>query len=102
MCFLGPVTRLDGRLVRPHDIEVLARAGRGRGARHGGPAAAGRLRGAGRAGGRRQPPWVQLTRGEAERLAIDTGATVWLRAAAGASTLAAPAEQPVPVAVAAG
>ena len=23
MCFLGPVTTLGGRLVRPHDIEIL-------------------------------------------------------------------------------
>ena len=45
MEFLGPVTRLDGRLVRPHDIDIYDqrparhRAGSGR------PAATGRLRG---------------------------------------------------------
>src|SRR5215213_8786100 len=29
MSFLGPVTRLDGRLIRPHDIEVSREAGPG-------------------------------------------------------------------------
>ena len=39
-----------------------------------------------------------LTRGQAESLRIAAGTTVWLRAAAGASTLDAPAqEEPVPV-----
>ena len=49
MGFLGPVTRLDGRLVRPHDIEVFATPEPGAVAGDGHPAAAGRLRGAGRA-----------------------------------------------------
>jgi sulfate/thiosulfate transport system ATP-binding protein len=100
MGFLGPVTRLDGRLVRPHDIDIFT-----------GPADGAvrstvlRLQRIGfevraelDAGGSR--PWVQLTRGQAESLRIDTGMTVWLRAAAGASTLAAPVQQePVPVPV---
>jgi sulfate transport system ATP-binding protein len=29
MTFLGPVTRLDGKLVRPHDLELLAQPGAG-------------------------------------------------------------------------
>src|SRR6266542_4433476 len=51
MSFLGPVTRLDGHLVRPHDIEVSAteqpRGDRG----PGGPA---RVRGPDRDPGRRR------------------------------------------------
>jgi sulfate transport system ATP-binding protein len=50
------------------------------------------------AGGSR--PWVQLTRGQAESLGIETGRTVWLRAAAGASTLAAPLAEPIALATA--
>ena len=43
---------------------------------------------------------MQLTRGQAESLRIDAGTTVWLRAAAGASTLAAPTHgDPIPVPV---
>jgi sulfate transport system ATP-binding protein len=100
MGFLGPVTRLDGRLVRPHDIDVLTSPV---------PEAIGatvtRLQRIGfevraelRAGESR--PWVQLTRGQAESLQLSEGSTVWLRAAPGASTLAGsgPAEvEPVPV-----
>jgi sulfate/thiosulfate transport system ATP-binding protein len=100
MSFLGPVTRLDGRLVRPHDIDIVTEPTDGAVR-----STVTRLQRIGfevraelEAGGSR--PWVQLTRGQAESLRIEAGATVWLRAAAGASTLAAPAqEQPVPVAV---
>jgi sulfate transport system ATP-binding protein len=100
MSFLGPVTRLDGRLVRPHDIDIFTEPADGAVR-----ATVTRLQRIGfevraelEAGPSR--PWVQLTRGQAESLRIDTGATVWLRAAAGASTLAAPVqEEPVPVAV---
>ena len=100
MGFLGPVTRLDGRLVRPHDIDIFTEPADGavrstvlRLQRIGFE-----VRAELDAGGSR--PWVQLTRGQAESLRIDTGMTVWLRAAAGASTLAAPVqEEPVPVPV---
>ena len=98
MGFLGPVTRLDGRLVRPHDIDIFIEPVDGavrstvvRLQRIGFEVRA-ELDAAG------SRPWVQLTRGQAESLRIDAGTTVWLRAAAGASTLAAPArEEPVPV-----
>ncbi|HEY7103630.1 MAG TPA: TOBE-like domain-containing protein [Mycobacteriales bacterium] len=98
MGFLGPVTRLDGRLVRPHDIDIFTEPADGAVR-----STVVRLQRIGfevraelDAGGSR--PWVQLTRGQAESLRIDTGTTVWLRAAAGASTLAAPTkEEPVPV-----
>jgi len=99
MSFLGPVTRLDGRLVRPHDIDIFTEPADG--------AVRSTVVRLQRIGfevraeleARGSRPWVQLTRGQAESLRIDAGATVWLRAAPGASTLAAPAQ---PVAVAAG
>jgi sulfate transport system ATP-binding protein len=100
MGFLGPVTRLDGRLVRPHDIDVLTSP-----APESIEATVTRLQRIGfevraelRAGESR--PWVQLTRGQAESLRLSEGSTVWLRPAPGASTLAdsGPAEvEPVPV-----
>ena len=88
MGFLGPVTRLGGRLVRPHDIEVL------------GAETTGALRGEVlrlvrvgfevraelRADG--SDPWVQLTRGQADALSLEPGRTVWLRPAHDAATLA--------------
>jgi sulfate transport system ATP-binding protein len=102
MSFLGPVTRLDGQLVRPHDIDIFTEPVEGAVR-----STVVRLQRIGfevraelEAGGSR--PWVQLTRGQAESLRIDTDSIVWLRTAAGASTLAVPAEQPVPVAAAAG
>jgi sulfate/thiosulfate transport system ATP-binding protein len=89
MGFLGPVTRLGPRLVRPHDIDVFA-----------GPtsdavrAEVVRLQRVGfevRAELRADDtePWVQLTRGQAESLALRAGDTVWVRPARDASTLAA-------------
>ncbi len=100
MSFLGPVTRLDGRLVRPHDIDIFTEPADG--AVRGTVVRLQRIgfevRAELEAGGSR--PWAQLTRGQAESLRIDAGATVWLRAAAGASTLAAPThEDPIPVPV---
>jgi sulfate transport system ATP-binding protein len=80
MSFLGPVTTLHGRLVRPHDIEVftspvadavpaeitrLQRVGfevRAEMATPTGPAAT-----------------VQLTRGQSESLNLATGSRVWLQ-----------------------
>jgi sulfate transport system ATP-binding protein len=89
MGFLGPVTRLGGRLVRPHDIEVLASAASG--------AVEARLTRLMRVGfevraevrsGDSQS-WVQLTRGQADALELAEGGVVWLRPAHDASTLAA-------------
>jgi sulfate transport system ATP-binding protein len=79
MSFLGPVTRLDGRLIRPHDIEVLRKPGPGAV-----PAKIIRLLRVGfevRAELRTDTsePWVQLTRGQAEELELATDGTVWLR-----------------------
>jgi sulfate transport system ATP-binding protein len=89
MGFLGPVTRLDGKLIRPHDIEVLSSPGPDTV-----PAKVTRLLRVGfevRAELRTDTsePWVQLTRGQAEQLELATDGTVWLRTKHKASTLAA-------------
>ena len=89
MGFLGPVTQLGPRLVRPHDIEVFAAP-----TSSAVEATVTRLQRVGfevraelRAGD--TEPWVQLTRGQAESLGLRRGDTVWLRPAEDASTLAA-------------
>ena len=81
MEFLGPVTTLGGRLVRPHDIEILL--GPAVGAT---PARVTRLQRIGfevrvelRAGDER--PWVQLTRGQADSLGLHEERDVHLRTA---------------------
>jgi len=90
MGFLGPVTRLNGHLIRPHDIEVLRDP-------HpdGTPARVVRLQRVGfevRAeleaeGGR---PWVQLTRAQADDLDLVEQGRVWLRTHRAATRLVAP------------
>ena len=92
MGFLGPVTRLGGHLVRPHDIEVLtaesagaARAEVIRLVRIGFEVRA-ELRSDSEAGNTA----VQLTRGQADALDLRAGSTVWLRPAHDASVLAPP------------
>ena len=91
MTFLGPVTRLGGELIRPHDVEVFA--AREPGARAGKVVRVLRLgfevrvdvdTGDGQT-------WVQLTRREAARLAVAEGDTVYLKAAARAGDGAAKA-----------
>ncbi|HEY6746875.1 MAG TPA: sulfate ABC transporter ATP-binding protein [Mycobacteriales bacterium] len=96
MGFLGPVTRLEGQLVRPHDIDVFTEPTDGAV-----QSTVTRLQRIGfevraelRAGA--STPWVQLTRGQADTLRLTEGALVWLRPVPGASTLAEPAA-PVPV-----
>jgi sulfate transport system ATP-binding protein len=89
MGFLGPVTRLDGQLIRPHDIEVLRAPGPDTV-----PAKITRLLRVGfevRAELQtdNSEPWVQLTRGQAEELNLTTDGTVWLRTDRKATTLAA-------------
>lgn len=91
MGFLGPVTQLGGRLIRPHDIEVLpvARAGAL-------PATVERLQRIGfevRAELRcdADRPLAQLTRGQADALGLAEGATVWLAPSPSASSLQVPA-----------
>lgn len=81
MSFLGPVTTLDGRLVRPHDLELFVDHVPGAA-----EAEVTRLQRVGfevraelRSG--TSAPWAQLTRGQAEALELRPGSRVWLRAA---------------------
>jgi sulfate/thiosulfate transport system ATP-binding protein len=79
MRFLGPVTTLHGRLVRPHDIEVFGAAVEG--------AVQAQVARVQRVGFEvrieleldGQAPWVQLTRGQAEALELVAGRRVWVR-----------------------
>jgi sulfate transport system ATP-binding protein len=81
MNFLGPVTTLGGTAVRPHDIEILT---------HQAPAAVPatvvrlvrlgfEVRVDARAG--EQEVWMQISRGEADRLDLWPGDEVFLRPA---------------------
>ena len=87
MEFLGPITRLDGRLVRPHDIDIydqpqpdtvaarvdrLQRVGfEVRADLHAGDSAF----------------WVQLTPGQVDSLNLAAESNVWVRPAQGAATI---------------
>src|SRR5262249_35473916 len=95
MSFLGPVTRLDGRLVRPHDLELLDAPADG--------AVAAIVARVVRVGfevrvdldlcvdtGEASEAWVQVTRDTAERLHLKEGAAVYIRPIPGAVTVAAP------------
>jgi sulfate transport system ATP-binding protein len=80
MSFLGPVTTLEGHLVRPHDVEIFTAPVEGgleatltRIQRVGFEVRADFLRG-------EETTTVQLTRGQSEGLALADGARVWLRA----------------------
>lgn len=91
MGFLGPVTRLGGRLVRPHDLELFSSPQTGTV-----PATVARVTRLGFevrvdlsvAG---QHAWAQVTRGTAEQFGLDTGAAVHVRRA--------PDRLPAPIAV---
>jgi sulfate/thiosulfate transport system ATP-binding protein len=81
MEFLGPVTTLGGRMVRPHDVEIhpsrvdgTVRARVTRLQRIGFEVRAELSAAA-------EHPWAQLTRGEAESLRLAEGSEVWVRAA---------------------
>jgi sulfate transport system ATP-binding protein len=84
MSFLGPVTRLDGYLVRPHDLDLLEVPGEGtfeatvaRVTRLGFEVRVEML-----LDGREV--WAQTTRPEVERLRLEPGAVVHLRPSNGA------------------
>jgi sulfate transport system ATP-binding protein len=85
MSFLGPVTRLGGELVRPHDLEVFTSASGEAGLREGVVSRVVRLGFEVRLDVTVDgvDVWVQVTRGEAERLGLAVGDTVWVRAAGG-------------------
>jgi sulfate transport system ATP-binding protein len=81
MTFLGPVTRLGGELIRPHDVELFALDEPG--------AVEGRVVRVLSLGFEVRvdvdtpdgQTWVQLTRGEAARRAVAEGDTVFLKSA---------------------
>lgn len=90
MSFIGPVTRLGDRLIRPHDIEILVEP-----RPDAVPGAIVRLQ---RIGFETRAEvltsdgaelWLQLTRGQADALGLTERAPVWLRPAEHASTIAA-------------
>ncbi|CNF11860.1 sulfate/thiosulfate import ATP-binding protein CysA [Mycobacterium tuberculosis] len=96
MRFLGPVTEIGGRLLRPHDVEVTAEPGPGtvpavvtRVVRLGFEVRVEfRVRGPGGPGGE-DVSWAQLTRDAARRLAAEPGAEVHVRPAAEAAAVPA-------------
>ena len=81
MGFLGAVTRLNGRRVRPHDLEIVSPSTP--------DAVSGHVARVVRLGFEvradvatdKGEVWVQLTRGDADRLALVPGAAVGVRAA---------------------
>ncbi|MFA1544985.1 sulfate/molybdate ABC transporter ATP-binding protein [Actinomadura chokoriensis] len=90
MRFLGPVTEIDGRLLRPHDVEVSAEPGPGTT-----PAEVTRVVRLGfevrvefriRGAGEEDVSWAQMTREAAGRLAVEAGAEVHVRPAVEAAT----------------
>jgi sulfate transport system ATP-binding protein len=92
MSFLGPVTMLDGRLVRPHDIEIFTAP-----EPDAIPAEVTRLQRVGfevraemsTSGGADSATWVQLTRGQSESLRLEQGSRVWLLPAPNSTSIAA-------------
>ena len=92
MGFLGPVTLLDGKLVRPHDIEVVTVPFP--------DALAGRITRSSRVGfevrleitltdvAQTTPVLVTLTRAEATAKQLDEGLPVWIKPVDGASQIA--------------
>ena len=87
MEFLGPITRLNGRLLRPHDIDVFETPQEGTVT-----ADVERLQRVGfevRADLRSGDSgfWVQLTPGQVEALNLREGAPVWVRPSRNAATI---------------
>jgi len=79
MSFLGPVTKLGDRLIRPHDLEIFTEH-----VDDGLVAEVTRVQRAGfqvradfRVDG--SEPWAQLTRGQADALNLRPGSRVWVR-----------------------
>jgi sulfate/thiosulfate transport system ATP-binding protein len=80
MRFVGPVSELSGRFIRPHDVEILLEPGNS--------AAEARVDRIVHLGFEVRvelslfdgdSTWVQTTRGRAEELELEEGQTVWLR-----------------------
>jgi sulfate transport system ATP-binding protein len=80
MGFLGPVTPFGGRLVRPHDLELFNQPVAG--------AVEAKVERVQRVGfevrvelqTRDGAPWAQLTRGQMDGMALESGGRVWVRA----------------------
>ncbi|MFI0372162.1 sulfate/molybdate ABC transporter ATP-binding protein [Actinomadura sp. 1N219] len=99
MKFLGPVTEIGGRLLRPHDVELSAEPGPGtrpavitRVVRLGFETRVEfRVREPGEPGESAQesPAWAQMTRESARRLSAEAGAEVHVRPSARAATVPA-------------
>ncbi|TDD34043.1 sulfate ABC transporter ATP-binding protein [Actinomadura sp. KC06] len=99
MRFLGPVTEIGGRLLRPHDVELSAEPGPGtrpavitRVVRLGFETRVEfRVREPGGAGesGQEHPAWAQMTRESARRLSAEAGAEVHVRPSVRAATVPA-------------
>ena len=91
MSFLGPVTHLQGRPVRPHDLEIVSPSTPG--------AVTGKVERVVRLGFEVRVDvatdggevWVQLTRGDADRLAVTSGTEVGVRLAHQGDAIPAPA-----------
>ena len=87
MGFVGPVTRLDGRMIRPHDLEIQLDAGHG-----GTPGTITRVTRVGfesrlTVATQREPEVsVALTRSELGALTLDVGDPIWLTPSQGAAT----------------
>jgi sulfate transport system ATP-binding protein len=95
MSFLGPVTRLSGALVRPHDLELLKDSSHDTT-----PATVVRVARLGfevrvelEVGG--SDVFVQVTRETARQLALEPGSTVFVRPIAGAFTMPLDDDAPV-------
>jgi sulfate transport system ATP-binding protein len=92
MNFLGPVTRLGGVAVRPHDIEILMYPESAAV-----PATVARLVRLGfevrvdAIADDGQDVWIQITRGEADRLGLEPGAEIFLRPVADRAAMLASA-----------
>jgi sulfate transport system ATP-binding protein len=102
MGFLGPVTRLEGRLIRPHDIDVFT-SGEVAGAVPGEvvrmlrvgfevrltvrPSGIGSSHDVAAPGDDADEVTVILTRSHARELRLDVGSRVWLAANRGATTM---------------
>jgi sulfate/thiosulfate transport system ATP-binding protein len=95
MRFLGPVTEINGELVRPHDLELSTQAPSGAGpdspeatvtriVRLGFEVRVEMLL-------QNRQTWAQVTRGTADRLGLAPGSTVFIRPITGARRLAATA-----------
>jgi sulfate transport system ATP-binding protein len=96
MSFLGPTTHLDGRLIRPHDVDVSRTAETGsveaavtRVLRIGFEVRIDTIRGD-------ETTTVQLTRKEATQLDLREGDSVWLSPSPGATTVETSVAAPAP------